>query len=171
MQLILRPMDEASAQRILTWCYEPPYALYNVTTEELEGALAGMLDPTKLYFAATNELGELVAFYCFGPEARVAGGAYCEEALDMGAGVRPDLTGRGLGPDVLTAGLMLAEQMYNPTAIRATVAAFNLRAQRACEKVGFVAQARFVRPLDGLEFIILVRHSSVVRSHALTTGC
>jgi len=45
------------------------------------------------YVAVLDARDEMIAFRCFGPEARVLGGAYFEDALDMGGGLRPDLTG------------------------------------------------------------------------------
>ena len=56
-----------------------------------------MHDPTNRYHGVTGEdHSQLIGFCCFGPDARVTGFAYDEDSLDIGAGLRPDLTGRGL---------------------------------------------------------------------------
>jgi ribosomal-protein-alanine N-acetyltransferase len=60
--------------------------------------------------------------------------------------MRPDLTGRGLGREFLTAGLDFARRRFAPTTFRLAVAAFNQRAIRLYEKVGFQAVATFVSP-------------------------
>ncbi|MDQ2672203.1 MAG: GNAT family N-acetyltransferase, partial [Actinomycetota bacterium] len=73
--------------------------------------------------------------FCFGEDAQVASGKRfglyeAEPALDVGLGMRPDLTGRGLGEEFVYAGLRFARETYSPPAFRLTVAAFNRRAIR-----------------------------------------
>ncbi len=88
------------------------------------------------------------------------GGVYEDpSALDVGIGLRPDLTGRGMGTSVLEAILAFAQERHAPTGFRATVAAFNERSLRVCEKVGFRRDRTFVRrdPRGDLEFVQLSR--------------
>jgi GNAT superfamily N-acetyltransferase len=79
-----------------------------------------MLDGS--YYAATDEQGTLVGFFCFGAPAQVPGGQLCglyaDDALDIGLGVRPDLTGRRLGREFLTAGLDFARRRFAPAPFR-----------------------------------------------------
>ncbi len=116
-----------------------------------------MLRPDYHYYSVWNEADELIAFRCFGSDARVPGGDYRQEALDMGGGLRPDLTGQGLGAGVITAAFTFAQQKFAPKAFRATVAAFNQRALKVCQKVGYMETQWFVQPKTGREFIILLR--------------
>ncbi len=152
-------MDEASARAILTWRYDEPYTFYNPNPAESEKDVRALTDPANLYYALADESGALVAYNCFGREARVAGGDYGDDALDIGGGVRPDLTGRGLGSTVVAAGLNFGRDEFAPRAFRVTVAAFNRRALRLCEKVGFSTRQRFRRGDDGVEFIVLTRRA------------
>lgn len=153
-------MNVAFAHEIANWRYDPPYALYNLAADSAgaDEAIRALADPSNGYFAVTDEREELVAFRCFGVEARVAGGDYSEDALDTGGGLRPDLTGRGLGLSVLQAGLSFGTERFHPIAFRVTVAAFNQRALRVCERAGFHVVQGFRRPSDGLQFAVLVRH-------------
>ena len=64
--------------------------------------------------------------------------------LDIGLGLRPDLTGRGLGHDFVTFGLDFARSAFAPPAFRLLVATFNRRAIRVYEKVGFRPVRTFV---------------------------
>lgn len=150
-------MDEARARAILAWRYDGPYSLYNPNPAEAEKDLQVLTDPANRYYAATDERGALIAYYCFGEDARVAGGDYSDEALDIGGGVRPDLTGRGMGSAIIRAGISFGQRNFSPDAFRATVAAFNLRALRVCEKTGFSPVHTFSRADDKREFVILLR--------------
>lgn len=150
-------MDETSARTILSWCYDEPYALYNMAPGQIEESLQAFLDRHNAYHAITDEHGDLMAYCCFGPDAQVLGGDYNADALDVGIGVRPDLTGRGLGFTLLNAVLGFARRMFTPSMFRATVAEFNKRALRVCEKVGFRPVQTFQRDRDGRAFVVLVR--------------
>ena len=57
--------------------------------------------------------------------------------MDVELGMRPDLTGRGLGAEFVLAVLRFSKDDYSPPTFRLTVAAFNLRAVRMYERVGF----------------------------------
>lgn len=162
MQFGFRLMSEEDARTSLQWRHEPPYSIYNPDPANLDEDVKGFLDPRYAYHSIVTEQGELVGYCCFGPDAQVPGGDYTEDALDVGAGLRPDLTGRGLGAGFLNAILDFAGEKFAPAAFRATVAAFNRRALRAWEKVGFQPVETFasrVHP-DGLRFVVLMREAS-----------
>jgi RimJ/RimL family protein N-acetyltransferase len=159
MRFLFQTMTEADARTILGWWYEPPYDLYNHDPAQADADLAVLLDPANGYHAITDERGELVGFCCFGPDARVPGGGYADDALDTGAGLRPDLTGQGSGAGFIAAIVAFGQEKYRPAAFRATVAAFNQRSIRACEHAGFRQSACFRNP-RGQEFVILLRLDS-----------
>ncbi len=158
MVLNFSPIDETSARNILAWRYEPPYDFYN-SSGSVDADLPTLLDPHNFYYALTNEQTELVAYLCFGQDAQVPGGDYRSDALDVGGGLRPDLTGHGFGSTLITAGLDFARSSFSPSAFRATVAAFNERALRVCQKAGFQAVQNFKSCADGKEFVVLLREA------------
>jgi [ribosomal protein S18]-alanine N-acetyltransferase len=140
--LTFTPMCQADARAIRTWHYEGPYAVYNPEGDDPDEAVAEMLDPRSPYFAARDARGELVGFFCFGTCAEVGGdvepGLYGpDNVISVGLGMRPDLTGRGLGPAFVEAGLAFARQRFAPAAFRLFVFTFNRRAIRVYERVGF----------------------------------
>jgi ribosomal-protein-alanine N-acetyltransferase len=153
-------MTESCARATLSWRYEPPYDFYNQDPAQLENLIRkSFLNPAYHYFSVFDDQDSLIAFRCFGEDARVPGGDYSANALDMGGGLRPDLTGHGLGPQIIRAAMDFARAEFPPLAFRATVAGFNLRAQRACEKVGYVLAQRFVATHSGVPFVILIRNA------------
>lgn len=52
----------------------------------------------------------LVAFRCFGTDARVAGADYRADTFNMGRGLRPNLTRRRFGPTMIYAALTCAQE-------------------------------------------------------------
>jgi ribosomal-protein-alanine N-acetyltransferase len=152
-------MDEASARAILTWRYDAPYDFYNPDWKGVENAVHAFLDPQNACYCITNEGGDLQAYCCFGREAQVPGGDYQGEALDIGLGVRPDLTGQGRGHLFVQAVLDLAWREFSPAFFRVTVAEFNRRAQRVWMGAGFETVQSFARSGDGVPFLVLVSGS------------
>lgn len=152
-----RPMDAAAAHQIATWRYPAPYELYSHDPDEIDETVRWLLTPDYHYYSVWDEGGDLIGFRCFGEDAQVPGGDYSADALDMGGGLRPDLTGRGLGASVMEAAFEFARRRFTPAAFRATVAAFNARALRVCERVGYRQVHRFEHPATGQPFIVLLR--------------
>jgi [ribosomal protein S18]-alanine N-acetyltransferase len=132
-----RPITASDAEEISRWRYPEPYATYDGDPS----SVPGLLNPRYNYHAVTGPGGDLVGYFCFGADATVPAGRklglYDEDALDVGLGMRPDLTGRGLGPDFVRAGLRFAGQAFSPSAFRLTVAVFNRRAIKVYEAAGF----------------------------------
>jgi ribosomal-protein-alanine N-acetyltransferase len=155
--LSIEPLSETAARQVLDWAYEPPYDLYNHRPEQAPETLRYLLDPENGFHAIREAHGELIAFCSFGPDAQVSGGDYSAEALDVGLGMRPDLTGRGRGPQVIGGALAFAAEKFSPVRFRATIAAFNLRARKAWAGAGFAETAEFARGSDGRKFVILVK--------------
>ncbi len=141
------PMTAAYARAILAWRYDAPYDFYNADPASVEANIADVfLNPAYRYYAVLDAQGTLIAYRCFGDDARVLGGDYAADALDMGGGLRPDLTGRGLGPHVMLAAIAFARLHFAPRAFRTTVAAWNTRAMRACIKAGYQTTTTFHSP-------------------------
>lgn len=103
-----RPMDESSARAILSWRYEPPYDFYNNNLDEEANLLLHLLNLHNAFYSIVDENSDLVAFCSFGQDGQVAGGDYRPQALDIGMGIRPNLTGRGKGVEYANAILEFA---------------------------------------------------------------
>ena len=157
MSLMFHPLDESSAAKILDWKYEPPYNIYNLASPEPEDTLHYLLDPQNAFYGIYDQQDRLEAFCSFGPDGQVSGGDYSTPALDIGMGVRPDLTGQGHGSEYVNAVTHFARSTYASERLRVTIAAFNSRARRIWEKAGFQEVQKFTGGWENIEFVILMQ--------------
>jgi ribosomal-protein-alanine N-acetyltransferase len=122
-------MKQSDADELAGWRYPEPYGFYDPAASSEE--LATLTDPTRFgdeLFAADLD-GRLAGFLRFSDEG--------DGALTVGLGLRPDLTGRGLGGAFLEDGLAFAEVRFRPAAYRLLVVEWNVRAVRVYERAGF----------------------------------
>ena len=162
MRFTLKPITPDDAQAISRWRYGEPYSIYDGDP----ASIASLLEPRFLYHSVYDEREALAGYFCFGEDARVPAGRRLgvydrEEALDVGLGMRPDLAGRGLGEEFVRAGLRFARDTYSPSAFRMTVAAFNRRAIRVYERVGFETVETFGASTSygGREWLLMRREA------------
>ena len=159
MEVVFQAMDEASARMILNWRYEPPYDYYN--SSNIDEEVQNYLKSGNAYYSVFDAGHQLIGYCCFGKEGQVPGGDYQAHALDIGLGLRPDLTGKGHGREFMAVILDFASQIYALQAFRVTVAAFNARAIRLYENIGFRRVMEFASQYDGKAFILMMREASV----------
>lgn len=151
-------MDEKRAAEIIRWRYDPPYSVYNLDGDESE--IESMLDG--YHFAVRSAREGLVGFFCFGLSAQVPGGRARgiyggKRVLDIGLGMRPDLTGKGFGQSFVQAGIDFATARWLLTALRLTVASDNHRAITVYERLGFsVIDSITTRAPQGLQDYLLM---------------
>lgn len=149
MELFINPVTEKDVQTFVLWRYEPPYDVYNViddptNNEKMQEQIRYFLDPAVNCHVITDTSSDPLGFITFGADGQVPGGDYSADALDIGMGIRPDLTGQGQGHEFITAAINFAMKTYQPTMLRTTVATFNTRAQRLCLRAGFTIIDEFV---------------------------
>ena len=154
MEIRFAEMKPEQAAKICSWRYEPPYDIYNTPARSSTEVISELTDPVNGVFAATvNE--ELIGFRSFGPDGRVPGGNYDDLYLDTGGGLRPDLTGRGLGENWLRRGIEFGSERFNTRQFCVSVAHFNERAVKVCKRVGFTESQKFLRLQDDEPFVML----------------
>jgi [ribosomal protein S18]-alanine N-acetyltransferase len=148
----IAPLTREHAVDIATWRYDAPYDVYDMVGTEPSELLA----PEVGYHAVLAD-DRLIGFRSFGPDGQVPGWSYDHSALDTGGGLRPELTGQGLGCAVISAGLAFGRARFAPAAFRVTVASFNARALHTVESLGFERIGSFKANGDSREFEVLVR--------------
>ena len=124
-------MSQAEAEEIASWRYEGTYAFYDADADpdDLALLLSGEVRENR-YFSALAADGSLVGFLEFKQDG---------STIELGLGLRPDHTGRGLGLSFVEAGLSFARVRFQPERFRLAVATFNERAIKVYERAGFVA--------------------------------
>ena len=128
MKVTVRPASQETLAELAAWRYDPPYDFY-------DGDQDPVVDPDR-YHGVFGEDGALVGFY------------YLEEkgdAVEIGLGLRPDLTGRSLGGEFFTAGLEFVRSRHPGRPVVLNVAAFNERAIKIYERGGFRETGRHIR--------------------------
>ncbi len=124
----LRPLTAEQGEVMAQWRYPGPWAVYDVT---------GPLDPAEGFWAVLDEAGDVAGYACFGFEARVPGMSERPGVLDVGVGMRPDLTGQGFGRAFAEAVLTHGHAISGVGRLRAVVQEWNARGRRLLTGLGF----------------------------------
>jgi RimJ/RimL family protein N-acetyltransferase len=131
---------EAYAREVGGWRYEPPYDFYDLASDPADEA--EMRDPSRAEHhraVLADEGGLLDAFWYFD---------WHPDVVEVGIGLRPDLTGRGLGEAFLRAQLAYAAERWSPATFRLFVTVWNERAIRLYERLGFREVGRETRRFE-----------------------
>jgi [ribosomal protein S18]-alanine N-acetyltransferase len=160
LRFTLKPITPEDARAISRWRYPGLYSVYDGDPT----SVGSLLEPRFRYHSVYDEREELAGYFCFGEDARVTAGRRLgiyerESALDIGLGMRPHLTGRGLGEEFVRAGLRFAKETYSPPVFRLTVASFNRRAVSVYESVGFETVETFGDASGGQEWLLMRREA------------
>jgi RimJ/RimL family protein N-acetyltransferase len=140
-----RALTVDEAERPLGWRYPGPYATYDAE---------GPLRPELGFFAVEDDAGDLVGYACVGAEARVPGVEEEPGTVDVGYGMRPDLTGQGRGREFVGAILAYVVAADPDARLRMSILRWNERSRRVAEAHGF----RIVG--EAGEFDVLVREAT-----------
>ena len=146
----IRPMSDASARAIANWQYPEPYTFYNSTTDEDD--LAELLDARRRgdqYYEVLANDGALIGFFQFKHE---------QQPLEIGLGLRPDLTGRGLGLAFVRAGMAYAREQFGARRLSLAVTTFNARAIKVYERAGFKPGETYLHFTNGADYEFLRMH-------------
>jgi RimJ/RimL family protein N-acetyltransferase len=127
----ITPLRAAEAAVLDAWRYEPPYDFYDGEDEPVQ-------NPER-FFVVRDDTGELVGFYYFDER---------KDAVEIGLGLRPDLTGRGLGLQFFRDGVAFARRTFRQERVVLNVAAFNERAIKVYERAGFHETGRHMRRFE-----------------------
>ncbi len=152
----LRHATEGDVRAFTRWRYTPPYDVYNIDSTPEESVEYFLAPDVRCHALFDDRV--LAGFCTFGHDARVPGGDYSADGLDIGLGVKPELTGRGLGIRFVAAVVQYAIATFDPPMLRVTIARGNIRALRVWKRAGFSEASIFATARDTMgsgEFAIL----------------
>ena len=137
----ITPMHQSEALEIaVRWKYDGEYAFYDMTADPED--YEEIVTPEKRgdrYFSVFSG-DELIGFFCAEREGA---------DIEIGLGLRPDLTGQGRGGAFLEEVLRFVRENYSFEKIRMEVASFNQRAIKVYERAGFVKTGTAKVPTNG----------------------
>jgi [ribosomal protein S18]-alanine N-acetyltransferase len=145
----IKKLSQQNAIQLCKWKYDHPYDLYNLDENDINTIL------NEPYYEVLDKSGELIGYFCFGKEAQVPGWKYDNSSLDIGLGLKPNLTGQGKGAFFVQQGINYAISAFNNNKIRLTVASFNKRAIKTYNKLGFTAIGEFKNPKSKKTFLVM----------------
>jgi len=137
----VRPMTGEDAQAIAAWRYPGEFAFYNWDADPAD--LAELLDPVlwgKQYFSVDGPDERLVGMFGFKAKG---------DSVEIGLGLRPDRTGRGLGLSFVESGVAFAAERFGVTSFALAVAAFNQRAISVYRRAGFDVVDQYSHETNG----------------------
>jgi RimJ/RimL family protein N-acetyltransferase len=157
--LTIQPLQEHHVADILSWRYPPPFDFYDPPSDpDVAEYTKEFLRPELMFHAILNSEDRLSGFCSYGEDGQVPGGNYTAEALDIGLGMRPSLTGKGRGGEFLDVILAFAVEAFEPELFRLTVAAFNERSTRLYLRFGFREDSRFTDTRFNVPYLVLTRN-------------
>ncbi|MBO1624500.1 GNAT family N-acetyltransferase [Bacillus arachidis] len=148
MNYTFEVMTQEQAEDIAyNWHYEGEYSFYDLEADQED--LAEFLDPNirEETTFAVSENNKLVGFFSFHK--------IDIHTVDIGLGMKPSITGNGLGADFVQAGLVFCKGKYKPRYITLSVAKFNERAIKVYKKAGFDGVGTFIQRTNGSQFEFL----------------
>ncbi|MBH0167078.1 GNAT family N-acetyltransferase [Fictibacillus sp. 7GRE50] len=145
MTYLFQVMTQEQAEEIaFQWHYDGEYSFYNMESDRDD--LAEFINQEKrgesVYSVLNNN--ELIGFFSVNKAD--------ERIYDIGLGMRPDLTGKGIGFKFLKSGIEFVKSEYKPKKITLSVATFNQRAINVYGKMGFKEIKTFMQATNGSEF-------------------
>lgn len=136
-------MNKVFAEEIAyKWKYDGKYSFYDMIDDKED--LKEFLDPNKWgnTYAVLNNKDELIAFYSY---------YFKEGIMWIGFGLKPKLTGKGLGEKFVQKGIDygIKTYKYDKDHIMLAVAQFNKRAIKLYQKLGFQTIEKYDQKTNG----------------------
>ncbi len=151
-------MTQSAAQAIRAWRYAAPYDFYDLDADEDD--LAEFMHQRNwpgTYFTAHDPEGDLIGNFVYHRQGTSA---------TVGLGLRPDLTGKGLGTLFVASGLDHGARKLGIEVYTLAVATFNERAITVYRRLRFRTEEEFDQHTNGGVYRFLRMRGPAVRRGA-----
>lgn len=142
MNIDFRKPTEKDSNDIVKWKYEGIYSFYDNDKTEAKKEWASNIHNEENTFVLYDEQNQLIGNCCFD---------FDEGEIMLGVQMRPKLTGKGMGTEIVKNILIFGREKYKFEEIKLCVAKFNQRAIRVYEKLGFEIEEEFIWDVNGEE--------------------
>lgn len=140
----LAELTQANALEIANnWHYSGEYAFYDMRADPED--YEELIDPQQRgnqYYQATDDNGSLLGFFVLMPTDEAV-------MIELGLGLAPALTGRGIGAEFLRQILAYMQEHVTADKVLLDVAEFNVRAQKVYARAGFVVTGKHDQETNG----------------------
>ncbi|MGH4123395.1 MAG: GNAT family N-acetyltransferase [Clostridium sp.] len=140
MKFEFRKPTESDAKDTVTWKYEGEYSFYNNDKTEAKKQWVSNIHNEENTFAIYDEKSELIGNCSFD---------YEDGQINLGLQIRPSLTGKGRGTEIVKAILEFGKEKYKFNDIELLVAKFNKRAIKIYERLEFKITEEFMWHVNG----------------------
>ncbi|WP_085523312.1 GNAT family N-acetyltransferase [Tuberibacillus sp. Marseille-P3662] len=148
MDYYFQIMKQQQAETIAhSWHYDGIYSFYDIEADQED--FEAFIDPEQRgesTFAVYDD-DNVIGYFSFN--------SVDASTVDIGLGMRPDLTGQGNGLAFIKTGMKYAQAHYTPQILTLSVATFNKRAIKVYKKAGFEAVGTFIQATNGSRFEFL----------------
>ena len=144
VSFVIQKLSQNNAEAIADeWKYQGVYEFYNMTSdsEDYEELMTPSLRKDN-YFQVMKG-NTLFGFFV------IEKALDSDDIVDIGLGIKPELTGNGLGQAFLLEILDYIRKNISVKTVRLGVASFNERAKKVYEKAGFVQTKIYDQPTNG----------------------
>ncbi|WP_157812027.1 GNAT family N-acetyltransferase [Alteribacter populi] len=149
-------MTNEDAMKIAEWEYKGPYDFYNFKNDEED--LDYFLNPFNWeHISAVYDSNILVGFASFT--------VVNAREVEVGLGLRPDLTGKGNGEEFVKFAVERAKAKYEPITLTVNVASFNERAITVYGRIGFKKVEAFIQKTNGSSYPFVKMEMPVKAGH------
>jgi len=146
-------MEPTAMLEIQTWRYTGVMARYMFSSDPFEQQWA--CRPQSGYWQVRDRNRELIGFAIVGPNAQTAGIEYTGDAIDMVAGLRPDLIGYYRGFTLVNDVVSHARMLYPHKRLRVSIPSWHLSALAVWQRAGFFPEYAAIAA-DGTPMVVLL---------------
>ena len=158
MRFTIRPFTESDADIVASWRYPAPYDVYDVSEDpSLDHEMREPARWGSSWFAVDGD--DPVELAGFLELVAAETGSDGDVEIEVGLGLRPDLTGRGLGVELVESALGFCRERWRPRRFALDVFPWNERAIRCYERAGFDRGEVYVRRFDDGNEVTFLRMS------------